>query len=218
MNRLSPTTLQHGALVLLSVALVYLLSEVITLSRAVDALPSSDQIETLQRQLDRLDAEVNDPKQPGFVTVDDFERSQLSITERLDTLDQALEHSDSTEQLLEELSALSSDVMSVKAQLLRLETEIENRAATLPNPVMPRLKKPVSTALKPASLPFNILGMDSRGGEHFLVVAAFDVSHLADVVLMRPSTSFMGWRLNSLVADEARFKRPDGSSHIVTIK
>ena len=218
MNRLSPTTLQHGALVLLSVALVYLLSEVITLSRAVDALPSSDQLETLQLQLDRLDAEVNDPKQPGFVTVDDFEQSQLTITERLDTLDQAREHSDSTEQLQEELSALSTDVMRVKAQLLRLEMEIENRATTLPNPVIPRLKKPVSTPPKPASLPFNILGMDSRGGELFLVVATFDVSHLADVVLMRPSTSLMGWRLYSLVADEARFNRPDGSSHIVTIK
>jgi hypothetical protein len=67
-------------------------------------------------------------------------------------------------------------------------------------------------------LPFNILGVDSRGGEIFLVVAAFDVSHLADVVLMRPSNSFMGWRLKSLLTDEARFIRPDGASYIVAIK
>lgn len=218
MNRLSLATLQNVALVLISAASLYLLTEVTALSTAIKGSSSTDQLEALQLQLDRLDAEVNDPKHSAFISVKDFELNQLMITERLDALAPVLEHSSSLEQVQEDLTALSMDVLSAKAQLLRLETAIENRPVALPKAVMPRLTKPRSSPLKPASLPFNILGVDSRGGEIFLVVAAFDVAHLADVVLMRPSTSFMGWRLNSLLADEARFIRPDGASQSVAIK
>ncbi|MFP3493584.1 hypothetical protein SB759_05110 [Pseudomonas sp. SIMBA_059] len=220
MNRPSLTALQNGALVMLSVASLYLMTEVAGLSTALERRPSTDQLEALQLQLDRLDSDVNDPKQPGFVTLEDFEFNQQTITERLDTLNQAVEHSESIEHLQDELAALSEDVTSAKTQLLRLETMIENLTVAAPKRVEPRLTKPVAAlpARKPASLPFNILGVDSRGGEIFLAVAAFDLSHLADVVLMRPSASFMGWRLNSLRPDEAHFIRPDDSSHFVTIR
>lgn len=220
MNCPSPATLQNGALVLLSAASLYLLTEVTALSTAIEGRPSTHQLEALQLQLDRVDADVNDPKRAGFVTVEDFEFNQVTITERLDALDQAHEPTNTIEQLQEEISAISKEVMSAKAQLHRLETAMEHRPVTSPKPVLPRLTKPATTLFTPKSttLPFNILGVDSRGGEYFLVVAAFDVSHLADVALMRPSTSFMGWRLNSLLPDEARFMRPDGSSHIVPIR
>lgn len=220
MNHPSLATLQNGVLVLLSVASLYLLTEVTALSKAIEGRPSTDQLEALQLQLDRLDAEVNDPKHHAFVTVEDFEFNRLTITERLDALGQALGHSEGIAPLQEELSALSADVINVKAQLLRLETAMENRPVSSPKPVMPRLTKPatVLSPSKPATLPFSILGVDSRGGEIFLAVAAFDISQLADVVLMRPSTSFMGWRLNALLPEEARFIRPDGSSHIVMIR
>ncbi|OPA89664.1 hypothetical protein BFW86_14410 [Pseudomonas fluorescens] len=220
MNRPSLASLQNGALALLSLASLYLLIEVAELSAAIEGRPSTDQLQALQLQLDRLDSEVNDPKQPGFVTLEDFEFNQQTLTERLDALDQAPEHSESIEQLQEDLAALSEDVMSAKTQLLRLETAMENRTAAARKLIEPRLTKPATTlpARKPASLPFNILGVDSRGGEIFLAVAAFDLSHLADVVLMRPSASFMGWRLNALLPDEAHFVRPDGSTHLVTIR
>jgi hypothetical protein len=220
MNRPSLSTLQNGALVLLSATSLYLMTEVAGLSTAIGGRPSTDQLEALQLQLDRLDSDVNDAKQPGFVTLEDFELNQQTLTERLDALDQAPDHCESIEQLQDELAALSKDVMSAKTQLLRLETAVENRTVAAPKGVEPRLTKPAAPlpARKPASLPFNILGVDSRGGEIFLAVAAFDLSHLADVILMRPSASFMGWRLNSLLPDEAHFIRPDGSSHLVTIR
>ncbi|MFQ6591068.1 MULTISPECIES: hypothetical protein [Pseudomonas] len=218
MNRPSLAALQNGALVMLSVASLYLMTEVAALSTALEGRPSTNQLETLQLQLDRLDSDVNDPKQPGFVTLEDFEFNQQTITERLDSL--APVHAESIEHLQDELAALSEDVTSAKTQLLRLETMIENLTVAAPKRVESRLTKPVAAlpARKPASLPFNILGVDLRGGEIFLAVAAFDLSDLADVVLMRPSASFMGWRLNSLRPDEAHFIRPDDSSHFVTIR
>ena len=220
MNLPSFVALQNAALLLLSAASLYLLTEVTALSTAIEERPSADQLEALQLQLDRLDAEANDPKHPAFVTMKDFEFNQLTITERLDALEQAIESPDSIEQLQEEFSALSTDVRSVKAQLLSLETAMEKRYVASSKLIPPRLTKPATTLSppKPASLPFEVLGVDSRGGELFLVVATIDVSHLADVVLMRPSTSFMGWRLNSLMTEEARFIRPDGSTHNVALR
>lgn len=214
-------TLQNLALVLLTTASLYLMTHMRGLSSTIAQLPSSDQIVNLQEQLDRLEGEKDSSQRLVFVTPEEFQNSERRTTARLDALDQSVLPIDSINHLQRELTLLSEEVKSTQKQLVSLHSTIASQSPPRRKPSeFPRAFKPTTPTqtLKPTPLPFNILGIDSRGGETFLAIAAPDASHLSDVVLLRPTNTYMGWRLSSLLLDQAHFIRPDGSFLIATIR
>jgi len=213
--------IQNGTLVLLTGASLFLGVQLAALSTAVQQLPLSDEFANSQQRLQEIATELDGLQQMDFVTSEDFRTREHAVQEKLKALAHAQERSSDAQEMQHELKDLAAHVQSAQDQLLALKAVVESlQVRTPPSPVTAaqRLAQRKTLTEKPAALPFNILGVESRGGALFLTVAAMGVTRLDDVELMRVGGSYLGWRLDSLMPDSARFRRPDGSSHNVTIK
>lgn len=221
MNRRSLLpALQNGTLVLLTGAALFLGAQLSALSSAVKQTPSIDQFESTQQRLEEMNAKLEALEQIGFVTEEAFRIRELTLQEQLDVLNRTNEQPADVLALQRDLGDLAAQVQLFDTQLLTLKTVIDGLPplAAFPSaPSPPRTPNRKVITNKPAPLPFNILGVESRGGVMFLAVAATGMTRLDDVELLRITGSYLGWRLDALLPDTARFRRPDGSSHNVTI-
>lgn len=113
-----------------------------------------------------------------------------------------------------DLTALRARLEQVEQQLLDLMTKSSSPPPT-PSATKPKQKarpKPV-----PLSPPFSVLGVESRGGEHFLAVAPHDSRALMDVRLLHSGEQFGAWRLKVLEPNSAIFAvtaQPDQTVHL----
>lgn len=222
MNRRSfLPALQNGILVLLTGAALFLGAQLFALSSAVQQVPSSNQFESTQQRLEEVNAKLEALEQMGFVTEEAFRTRELTLQEQLDELNRTIDRSVDVQVLQRDLGDLAAQLQLFDTQLQALKTIVQDLPSLAASPVAAPLPRPTQRRVvthKPAPLPFNILGIESRGGVMFLAVATTDLAHLDDVELLRVTRSYLGWRLDALLPDTARFKRPDGSSHDVKIK
>lgn len=222
MNRRSLLpALQNGTLVLLSGTALFLGMQLSALSSAVQQAPSSDQFETTQQRLEEVNTKLEALQQMDFMTSEVFRVRELMLQEQLDELNRAKDQSIDVQVLQRELGDLTAQVQLFDPQLQALKTAIDRLPPLTASPSTvspPRHSQRRAITNKPAALPFKILGVESRGGVMFLVVAATTLNRLDDVELLRATSSYLGWRLDALLPDIARFRRPDGSSHDVKIK
>lgn len=212
--------LQNGTLALLTGAALFLGAQLSALSSAVKQTPSSDQFESFQLHLEEVNAKLEALEQMGFVTEEAFRIRELTLQEQLDALNRTNEQSADVQALRRDLGDLAEQVQLFDTRLQALKNAIDSLRPLAASPAAastPRPSQPKALANKPAALPFIILGVESRGGVMFLAVAPTDLTRLDDVELLRITGSYLGWRLDALLPDTARFRRPDGSSHNVTI-
>ncbi|PFG25095.1 hypothetical protein ATH90_3941 [Pseudomonas lurida] len=221
MNRRSLLpALQNGTLVLLTGAAFFLGAQLSARSSAMKQTPSSDQFESTQQRLKEVNAKLETLEQMGFVTEATFRIRELTLQEQLNVLNRTNEQSADVQELQRDLGDLAEQVQLFDNRLQALKNAIDSLPPITASPAAastPRPSQPKALANKPTALPFNILGVESRGGVMFLAVAATDLTRLDDVELLRLTGSYLGWRLDALLLDTARFRRPDGSSHNVTI-
>src|SRR5450830_825194 len=221
MNRRSfLPALQNGTLVLLTGAALLLGAQLSALSSAVQQTPSSDQLESTQQRLEEVNAKLDALQQMGFVTNEDFQIHELILQEQLDELNRTHDRSADVQELQRDLGDLAAQVQIAHTQLQALKTIVEGLPhlavpTAVASPSHPSQRK--EPANKPAALPFKILGVESPGGVMFLAVSTTVLTRLDDAELLRVTGSYLGWRLDTLVPDTARFRRPDGSSHDVKI-
>jgi hypothetical protein len=186
----------------------------------VKQTPSSDQFESTQQRLEEVNAKLEALEQIGFVTEEAFRIRELTLQEQLDELNRTIDRSVDVQVLQRDLGDLAAQLQLFDTQLQALKTIVQGLPSLAASPVAAPLPRPTQRKVitnKPAPLPFNILGVESRGGVMFLAVAATGMTRLDDVELLRITGSYLGWRLDALLPDTARFRRPDGSSHNVTI-
>ncbi|MBK3453251.1 hypothetical protein [Pseudomonas sp. MF6754] len=221
MNRRSLLpALQNGTLVLLTGAALFLGAQLSALSSAVKQTPSSDQFDSFQLHLEEVNAKLEAFEQMGFVTEEAYRIRELTLQQQLDVLNRTSEQSADVQELQRDLGDLAAQVQLFDTRLLALKNAIDSLPPLAASPAAASSPRPTQRkvfANKPAALPFNILGVESRGGVMFLAVAATDLTRLDDVELLRVSGSYMRWRLDALQPDSARFRRPDGSSHTAII-
>lgn len=215
------STVQNGALILLACTSLYLALQLSTLNSEMQQHPSNEQLTSLQEDIDRVDSLVDDLKKMSLATSADQQANNREIRIELKELGQALQQPPDIEVLQLELAELSADLKSMQAQVLTLKTAIEARPApTVRSGISGQSPAPLrkKSTTGETSPPFQILGVESRGNELFLAVSPMDLSHLANVELLRPSHSFMGWRVKTLALAEAQFRRPDGKFFTAQIR
>lgn len=221
MNRRSfLPALQNGTLVLLTGAALLLGAQLSALSSGVPQTPSSDQLECTQQRLEEVNAKLDALQQMGFVTNEDFQVRELILQEQLDELNRTHDRSADVQELQRDLGDLAAQVQLAHTQLQALKTIIDglppmSTSPSVAAPPRPSQRKVFANKSSPRS--FNILGIESRGGVMFLAVSPTGLTRLDDVELLRVTGSYLGWRLDALLPDTARFRRPDGSSHDVKI-
>lgn len=180
-----------GWLTLLSLALVAL-----ALSRQQDAQyrqdPPDAQIAELQTRMLELEAfRASVEVSPAVVTESNFLQMRDDWQQQWDSLNQRQRD-----------FASSTDLAAVQNRLDALAQQV---SATKPvaNKPHPRTAKPRPTPTTPA---FQLLGVESRGGERFLAIQPNGTAGLATVRLLRLGDAEGRWQLDALEPHSAVFR------------
>lgn len=202
-------------LALLLGALAYEHYQVSQLAASLAAVAGKTDVEAIQARLGRIDERLDAVGDKQFVTADDLQTRLQALSDRLDVAQadasQALEasqHAVSTGDML----ALKASVESLDAELQALRESTRkpspqaiNKRALSKSPLWPASKPRARPSPPP---PFEIIGVETRGGERFLSVAPPGSQLLSQVLLIRPGdgVSGTGWTLSSLDERTAKFE------------
>jgi predicted nucleic acid-binding Zn-ribbon protein len=101
-----------------------------------------------------------------------------------------------------DLTALHARLEHVEQQLLDLKTQPSTPPSTSSTAKPKQTARPKPAPLSP---PFSVLGVESRGGKRFLVVAPHDSRVLMDVRLLHSGEQLGTWQLKVLEPNSAIF-------------
>lgn len=179
-------------LTLLSIALVVL---AVSLTR-LDAQRRQDapdaQIAELQTRALGLEAfRASVEAAPAVVTESDFQVMRDHWQQQWDTLNQRQQD-----------LASATDLAALQSRLDALVQQI-NTAKPVANKPRPRAAKPRATPTIPT---FQLLGIESRGGERFLAIQPNDTTGLTAVRLLRVGDAEGRWQLENLAPQSAVFR------------
>lgn len=159
-------------------------------------------VQALNTRVAELEQQAATSKaQPKPVTQPDFDAARQAFDERLAQVEQAQAANTRTG----ELQALQARVGDIEARL---------KKAAAPAPAPRRTAEP--TRPKVPEPPFNIVGVELRGGERFLSVAAPKASSVLDVWLLREGDAVGAWHLQAIEARAAVF-RVDGQTQRIAL-
>ncbi|MFU5616588.1 hypothetical protein ACM7VC_14430 [Pseudomonas aeruginosa] len=138
---------------------------------------------------------------PKPVTQPDFEATRKALDERLAQVEQA-----------QASDVHAGDVQALQARVGDLEARVKRTAAPATAPR--RTAEPAKPKVPEA--PFNVVGVELRGGERFLSVAAPKASSVLDVWLVREGDAVGAWHLLAIEARAAVF-RVDGQTQRIAL-
>lgn len=181
--------------------------EIGQLSSNVTAM--QEKLKTLEKQVSAL-APVQDK-------ITSLSTEQLKLSTRVNQLsDASLSDQQSVEQLQRQLGQLRQEVQvsasaveALKQQAMATPKAPDPEKAT-PQPSPKAVSSPKKTkrsvrhAVMPAA-PFELTGIERRGGQTFAVVIPRGVTVISSMRLLSPGDSFMGWTLRALEGNAALF-------------
>jgi hypothetical protein len=191
-----------------------------TLTEAADKTT----IKALQGRLSDIDDRLDTVAGKPMVSMDDFRASQQALSARIDVVQAATAQA----QDLARTSASASELVVLKADVEALNGRLQKVTASQPTvatakPPAPPKPKPKAAAAKVAPTPqtpppFQMVGLEYRGGERFLAVAPSGSTRLSQIYVIRPGEVVSGstWRLKSVNERTATFD-VDGNTRTLII-
>lgn len=172
------------------------------LTRTSPTYASHDDVHSLQRQLDSVDAALTRFQHgPATVTVATFDATRKTFDARLSKLEQ------------QSAKAASTDAVdALDARVHQLEAHLSAAAQAASKATTSAHRRAVADV--PRVPPFVLLGEEQRGGQTFLVVASSHWQTLNDVRLLQPGDSESNWQLEALDADTATFRIDGRIQHL----
>lgn len=167
-------------------------------ARAQDA-----RVQALATRVSELEQQAEAIKrQPKPVTQADYDTAHQALDERLTQIEKAQATYDQ-----------ASEIQALQARLGAIENRLKKSAASMataprhaPEPPKPAVPEP----------PFNVVGLELRGGERFLSVVVPTATSMRDVRLLREGDTLGIWHLQSLEAHVAVF-RVDGQTQRIAL-
>ncbi|MCC4113902.1 hypothetical protein LLG90_00905 [Aromatoleum toluclasticum] len=141
-------------------------------------------------------------RHPTPITEADLDAARHALDERLVHVERALSE-----------DAYAGDMRALQARLGAIEARLKKSspsAAVAPRRTVEAAKP------KPLEPPFNVAGLELRGGERFLSIAEPGATSLPDVRLLREGDSAGAWQLQAIEARAAMF-RVDGQTLRVAV-
>jgi cell division protein FtsB len=140
-------------------------------------------------------------RQPKPVAQADLDAARQALEARLSQVEQV----QATQPPSTDLDALRTRVGDIEARLKKsaAPANVPRRSA---EPAKPKVPEP----------PFSIVGMELRGGERFLSVAAPTAASVLDVWLLREGDAVGAWHLQAIEARAAVF-RVDGQTQRIAL-
>lgn len=189
-----------------------------TLSRTVNGAAEKVSIDALQSRVSAIDDRLETVSGKPLVTMEDFRNSQQALSNRIDAMQASAKQAQEAAIEATRSSASAGDLLVLKANVESLEDKLQKISkpqaqATAPVPKAPPSKpKPKLAAVKaPLSPqeppPFQMVGLEYRGGERFLSVAPAGSTRLSQIYLIRPGEVVSGstWRLKAVDERTATF-------------
>lgn len=171
------------------------------LSRLVEQSRSSVQdahIQALTARVGDLEQQVEAiRRQPKTIAQADLDVVRQTLEERLIQAEQAQAADDHAD----EVQALQARIGAIEARLKRVAPAVAAAPRRTHEPAKPQVPAP----------PFNVIGLELRGGERFLSLAAPGAASVLDVWLLREGDAAGAWHLQSIEARTAVF-RVDGQT------
>ncbi|MBC2659093.1 methyl-accepting chemotaxis protein [Pseudomonas sp. MSSRFD41] len=161
---------------------------------------------------DRLDAIAGKP----LVTQEDFSAAQKAISNRVDVAQDYAKRAHDLAIDVAHSAANSSELLVIKADVESLSGAVQRlskpeKPSAAPTPSKPARPKPAAKAKAPPAPPepppFQMFGIEYRGGERFLSIAPSGSTRLSQIYLVRPGDVVAGtqWRLKALNETTATF-------------
>jgi hypothetical protein len=165
------------------------------LSRLIEQSRSSAQdaqMQALTTRVSDLEHQAEAAKrQPKPVVQGDFDAARQALEERLVHVEQA-----------QATDAHGDDIKALQARVGVLEARLKKRA-----PSATTSRKTAETAKpKVPEPPFNVVGLELRGGERFVSIASRSATALTDLRLLREGESIGTWQLQGIDAHAAVFR------------
>ena len=139
--------------------------------------------------------------QPKPVTQPDFEAARKALDERLSQVEQA----QTADNRAGDLQALQARMGDIEARLKKAATPAAAPRRTA-EAVKPKAPEP----------PFSVAGLELRGGERFLSIAAPGVAAVRELRLLREGDAIGAWQLQVIEAHAAVF-RVDGQTQRIVL-
>lgn len=172
---------------------------------------STQQLQTLGT-LQRDSNTLKDTQEKLQYALKDLRKMVDTGEQQANTLDPMLDQwAQEIQELRDGLAARATeaDMTALRARLEQVEQQLlELKSKPSPPPPPPSTAKPKKNAPPkpiPLSPPFSVLGLESRGGERFLVIAPNDSRSLSDVRLLHTGEPTGTWRLKTLESTSAIF-------------
>lgn len=170
----------------------------VSLSRLIEQSRSSAQdarVQALATRVSDLEHQAEATKhQPKPVVQGDFDAARQALEERLAHVEQA-----------QAADAHGEDIKALQARVGVLEARLKKRA---PSATAPR-KTAEATKPKVPEPPFDVVGLELRGGERFVSIASRGATALTDLRLLREGESIGAWQLQAIDAHAVVFRVDD---------
>ena len=187
-----------------------------TLSRAVNGAAEKISIDALQSRVSAIDDRLDTVSGKPLVTMEDFRASQQVISSRIDVVQATAKQAQEAAAEVTRSSASAGDLLVLKADLESLDGKLQKMSkaqASAPAPkASPSKPKPKPVPVKAPPIPqehppFQMVGLEYRGGERFLSVAPTGSTRLSQIYLIRPGEVVSGssWRLKAVDERTATF-------------
>lgn len=163
-------------------------------------------------------------KQKDVMLRADFAMAQQALTKQLEALKAQLDGTTQDGSSSVEILAIKAQIESVQAAVDSLDKRVIALAQRPASIAPPRTVKAISRSTpKPAqtvvklSPPFQVIGLEVRGGERFLSIAPNGSTRLEQISLIRPGDTRYDWQLRTLGSNTAEFQ-VNGTTQVLTLQ
>lgn len=187
------------------------------LTTAINGTAGKESLDTIQTKLEQFDERFAAVEQNYLTSNEDFRSGQRALSNRLDTLEgvanevgERVEQLDLSSASAEDLALIKASVENVAAELKALQLRQSHSANAKPPSPASSAHKAASRAKTKKSAPpppFEVVGLEYRGGQEFLAIAPIGSNQLSQIQLVRPGDGVSGtnWRLRSVDSASASF-------------
>lgn len=206
-----------AGLLILGAIIAFQQYQLSTLSRTVNGAAEKVSIDALQNRVSAIDDRLDTVSGKPLVTMEDFRISQQALSSRIDAVQATATQAHEAAAEATRSSATAGDLLVLKADLESLDGKLQKMSkpqaqATAPAPKTSSKPKPKPAPVKAPPIPqdpppFQMVGLEYRGGERFLSVAPTGSTRLSQIYLIRPGEVVSGsnWRLRAVDERTATF-------------
>lgn len=153
-------------------------------------------VQSLEERLTSLEQRAETlQRAPSQVSEATFTETRRALNDRLDQIDHLVRE-----------GAHASDLVPLRERLSVVEERLA-RVRTTMRPANPtRAPEAVHAEPAPPGPPFTVLGIEWRGGRHFLSLAPAGAYSLDAVRVLQPGETYEGWQLESVDGKAAVFR------------